>query len=558
MSPQTGYAVNPGWTRPSHVLVTLIALLVAACGGAGPTAFDTSSGSDTTTSTEPPTTPAQPTTTAATPAQPTTTTAADPTGTIEDVAPSTVKLITQGAPLDPFSSDDEIIGKIGSGFLIHPDGLVVSTFHSMAQYDTVTAYLFDSDEPVDGTIVAVSECNDLVLIDLAGDGYPFLEWRTEAYNPGLQVFSAGYPLNLDTDPLDADYTLTAGIVSTAGRTGADAWVAVDGVIEHDARIRGGSSGGPLIDERGDVVGVNFAGDDANDLNSAIAAPVASDIVARLAAGDVESIGIDGEAASDGTVGGVWVSGVRPNTPAEAVGLRPGDLITALDGENLSGDPSLQTFCDIVRSTDSPAGLDLVVLRTPTGEMLSGTLGGAILSVDPTLTNSAEPGNDRPGGSAPESSDSATYEFIADESGSVGVEIPVAWNERDGSRNLTFGPSLFASPDLEAFRTGWDVPGLIIELDPDGGIDDLDSTLDGLLSDNCTSLGRVDFATDDGAFVGRSETLDDCGGTETQLLNIAATRTDGRTLVRLQIQIVDGDDVVVAEHAVDTFDAALPD
>ena len=141
---------------------------------------------------------------------------------------------------------------------------------------------------------------------------------------------------------------------------------------------------------------------------------------------------------------------------------------------------------------------------------------------------------------------------------IGVEVPVTWDERDGSPNAAFGPSLFASPDLDGFQTTWDVPGLIIEFDPDGGIDDIDRVIEGVLVDQCTSLGRIDLETDDGAFVGRSETLGECGGTDTQLFNVAATRADGRTLVRLQIQMVDDDDVAAAERAVATFDAALPD
>jgi serine protease Do len=475
----------------------------------------------------------------------TTTTTAPPVGTVDDVAPATVKLITEGSPLEPFSTDAEQVGKIGSGFIVHSDGLVVATLHSMAQYDNVTAYLLDSDEPIDATVVGVSECNDLVLLDLAGDGYSALDWRTEPFNPGLKVFAAGYPLNLDTDPLDADYTLTAGIVNTAGRTASDVWVAVDGVIEHDARIRGGSSGGPLVDEQGDVVGVNFAGDDDNDINSAIAASVAADVVDRLMDGDVESIGIDGEAASDDTVGGVWVSGVRPGTPAESAGVQAGDLITSLGGEALGLDPTLQTYCDVLRSAGSADGLDLEVLRTATGEVLTGAFGGEALSVDPTAT-----GDD--------AADVDAYEFVADDSESIGVEIPASWDERDGSPNQRLGPNLAVSPDLDGFLTTWDVPGLILDLDPDRGIDDLDTALDDLLSDQCTSLGRVDFATDDGAFIGRSETLGECGGTTTQLLNIAATRPDGRSLVLLQIQVVDEADIVIAERAVATFDAALPD
>lgn len=546
---ETPHRIVFGWGG-----VALVALLAAACGGSDPAAVDTIDSSPSPDGTTSPSSVASTSSVAtSTSVAATATTVAQAGRTVEDVAPATVKLITEGAPLDPFSTGADLIEKIGSGFLVHSDGLVVTTYHSMAQYDGVTAYLFDSAEPIEGTVVAVSECNDLALIDLAGDGYPILDWRSEPFSPGLEVFSAGYPLNLDTDLLDADYTLTAGIVSTAGRTESDLWVAVDGVIEHDARIRGGSSGGPLVDERGDVVGVNFAGDDVNDLNYAIAVSVAADIVARLGEGDVDSIGIDGEAASDGAAAGVWVSGVRPDTLAAAAGLQQGDLITALGGEDLSGDPTLQTFCDVLRSTDTPVGLDLEVFRTPTGEVLTGTLGGATLVVDPASVDPAGSSDDESG-----DDDSGAYEFVADESESIGVEIPVAWDDRDGSPNPTFGPSLYASPDLEGFESTWDVPGLIIEFDPGGGTDDIGSTLDGLLAEECTSLGRADFATDDGAFVGRSEVLAECGGTGTRLFNFAGTRADGRTLVRLQIQMVDDDDVAIAERAVGTFDAVIPD
>jgi serine protease Do len=238
-----------------------------------------------------------------------------------------------------------------------------------------------------------------------------------------------------------------------------------------------------------------------------------------------------------------------------VGLQPGDLITALGDEDLGGDRSLQTFCDVLRSAGSPASLDLEVFRTTTGEFLTGTVGGSTLTVDPTRPGPTGTNDDGPdGGDVAE----VAYEFVADESESIGVQVPVTWDERDGSPNPAFGPSLFASPDLEGFQTTWNVPGLIVEFDPEGGVDDLDSVLDGLLDGECSSAGRIEFETDDGAFVGRSETLEGCGGTDTRLLNIAATRADGRTLVRLQIQMVDDDDVAAADRAVATFDAALPE
>jgi len=101
------------------------------------------------------------------------------------------------------------------------------------------------------------------IIDGEGEGYPYMEWYNGDIKPGLEVYTAGYPLG------DPEFTMTKGIVSKANANGETSWASVDGVIEHDARIRGGNSGGPLVTADGKVVGINFAGNETTDQNFAI-------------------------------------------------------------------------------------------------------------------------------------------------------------------------------------------------------------------------------------------------------------------------------------------------
>jgi serine protease Do len=80
-----------------------------------------------------------------------------------------------------------------------------------------------------------------------------MTWREGSVDVGLDVYAAGFPLG------DPEYTLTRGIVSKARADGDRAWTSVDYVLEHDANIQPGNSGGPLVDDEGHVVGVNYSG-----------------------------------------------------------------------------------------------------------------------------------------------------------------------------------------------------------------------------------------------------------------------------------------------------------
>ncbi len=112
--------------------------------------------------------------------------------------------------------------------------------------------------------------------------------------------------------------LTRGIVSKADVPQDDSWASLDHVIEHDARIRGGNSGGPLVADNGRVVGVNYAGDDELDYNYAIHRDEALAVIDDLKAGKpVLSLGINAQAMApeeDGTPNGIWVSSLQAGGP----------------------------------------------------------------------------------------------------------------------------------------------------------------------------------------------------------------------------------------------------
>ena len=96
----------------------------------------------------------------------------------------------------------------------------------------------ETDRVYSARVLGVSECSDLAVIYIEGDGFPFLQWYEDEIDVGLDVYAAGFPLG------DPEYTLTKGIISKARTSGETDWASVDAVVEHDATINPGNSGGP--------------------------------------------------------------------------------------------------------------------------------------------------------------------------------------------------------------------------------------------------------------------------------------------------------------------------
>ncbi|MBK5108790.1 MAG: trypsin-like peptidase domain-containing protein, partial [Anaerolineales bacterium] len=205
---------------------------------------------------------------------------------LDEVKNAVIQIEAEGTFVNPDLSVSYNDAGYGSGFIIDPSGLAVTNNHVVTGAALLNVWIGgDTTKSYNAKVVAVSECSDLALIDLEGEGYQYLDWHEGPINVGLEVYSAGYPLG------EPQFTLTRGIVSKEETGGETYWASVDYVIEHDATINPGNSGGPLLDADGKVVGVNYRVRET-DQYFAIGRDLAVDILDDLENGqDVESLGI---------------------------------------------------------------------------------------------------------------------------------------------------------------------------------------------------------------------------------------------------------------------------
>ena len=125
----------------------------------------------------------------------------------------------------------------GTGFIIDGSGLAVTNNHVVAGAATLQVFVNGDDKPRNARVVGRSECDDLAVIDIAGEGYPFFVWSTAAVAPGDPVHAAGFAAG------DTSFALTDGTVSSVSSL-ATTWSATDDVIKHDAETAARRVGRP--------------------------------------------------------------------------------------------------------------------------------------------------------------------------------------------------------------------------------------------------------------------------------------------------------------------------
>ncbi len=530
------------------IVLSVLALVAGACGGGGSSPFEAGTSS---TSASPVSSTQAPKVTKA----PTTTAASNTATDITSAAASVVKIAMEGTYVDPQVGTMANVGGWGSGFIISPDGLVVTNNHVVTGAALLRVHMPGEAKPVNARILGVSECFDLAVVQLDGGDYPYLDFHEGDVAAGLDVFAAGYPGSDATTVEDADYTVTRGIVSSTEADGESTWSSVDRVLEHDARIRPGNSGGPLLDDQGRVVGINYAGIESSAQNYAIAAADSRDTIDALKSGqNVLSIGVNGEAVSDSAVNGIWVSSVASGSPADTAGIKPGDIITTIEGIDVATDGTMNDYCDVLRTHGADATLTVDVLRFDTSETLHGQINGTPLEVTSSFAGDFQ--GDVGQGTGDNSGAYSDFATVSDDSDQIFVDVPVEWSDTDGTYNDTFGPSIWAAPDLQAFATGWDTPGIKVEAATGLGAADIGSTLDEIdYSNVCTDGGRSDY--DDGVYQGTTQFWDNCGDSGSSTIVLAAIPIDGGNfLVRVEILAVTTADLDAADRALGTFYANM--
>lgn len=235
----------------------------------------------------------------------------------------------------------------GTGVVLTADGEIVTNAHVVAGATEVDVRLAGESEPRRGAVVAVDESNDLALVRIDADGLtPAVFAAPGDVRVGDDVVAVGFALDLDGDP-----SVTRGVVSALDRTLATSTGALNGLVQTDAAISSGNSGGPLVDAFGRVVGINTAvayGDvdtAANSVGFAIGVAELLPEIAALrdaAAGTPLAhgyLGVGVEPRRDGGRGALVVQ-VEAGSPADVAELAPGDVVLAVNGAVIIGDTDL--------------------------------------------------------------------------------------------------------------------------------------------------------------------------------------------------------------------------
>jgi S1-C subfamily serine protease len=228
----------------------------------------------------------------------------------------------------------------GSGFFLSPDGYALTNSHVVRGATEIHAHLADGRR-LQADLVGDDPHTDLAVVRVSSEPLPHLEFAdSDRLRPGQIAIALGSPMGFQQ-------TVTAGIVSGLGRSlQAQTGRMIDNVIQTDAALNPGNSGGPLLDSGARVIGVNTAIiRPAQGICFAIASNLARWVAAWLIKdGRIRRshLGVGGQTAPllrtlvrhlrlPGETG-VQVVRVEPGSPAEAAGLREGDIIIALDAK----------------------------------------------------------------------------------------------------------------------------------------------------------------------------------------------------------------------------------
>lgn len=473
----------------------------------------------------------------------------------DDVQSATIQIEAVGTFVSPEEGGYEAAGR-GSGFLISDDGLAVTNNHVVVGAGTLKVWRGgDTSETLNAKVLGSSECLDLAVIQLEKDDYPHFDWRKGKIPTATDVYAAGFPLG------DPEFTMTRGIVSKADTAMDTPWASLSHVIEHDARIRAGNSGGPLVDDAGKLVGVNYAGNDQHDQNLAIHRDEVQGVIDQLIDGEnVMSLGINGTAlmTEEGEGLGIWVNSVASGSAADKAGIAAGDLLTKMEGVSLGVDGTMADYCSVLETHGTDATLSVELFRSGEGIYYAGQVNGdAVEAVSVAQEAGATDGGAQ--------SADTEYTTVVDDTESVAVDVPAHWSGVDTS--VWTDPAggewahIDASPDIAAFQSAdsWSTPGISVMAAPAATAtyapeEWLSMAAQQLTQSGCTQASEDVYS--DGLHDGAYTYWTGCGEAGAQYLMLSAYSADGSYVIALAVQSVTEEDLATIDRVLGSFIASF--
>ncbi len=277
---------------------------------------------------------------------------------------------------DPQAPREEAQEASGTGFIVSKDGYILTNNHVVADADKVTVTLLDK-RTFEAKVIGRDSTTDVAVIKVDANNLPVATLGDDNLaRVGQWVVAIGNPLGLD-------FTVTAGIISAKGRPlpgllGRENRYAITDYIQTDAAINPGNSGGPLVNIRGEVVGINSAIASSTGFYAgygfaipvSLAKQVMNDLIAYgkvrravIGVAIIDATGNDAKAAGLSEVTGVLVQTFSfdpvEDSPAKRAGIEPGDVIISADGKPTDRVSTLQR---IVRSHKPGETIPFEVMR----------------------------------------------------------------------------------------------------------------------------------------------------------------------------------------------------
>ena len=313
-------------------------------------------------------------------------------GGLDASLPAVVQVTTLGQSRGPVSGDEPKPSQGGSGVILDAArGIIVTNHHVIENGQKYTVDLLDG-RLFDAVLIGSDKATDIAVLKIEGTGLSQVQVvDSDTLRTGDLAFAVGYPMGLDQ-------TLTMGVISGLNRSGVGD--AIEDYIQTDAAVNQGNSGGPLLDSRGRLIGINTAilsggiGGGNDGIAFAVPTRIMNFVVSQLVANGAVKRGQIGVALGSLTaerarelkmniVRGAVVYDVMPGSAAEQAGLRVGDIITEIQDRRVTGAASVLSSIGIT----SPGS------RVPITYLRQGREAQAELTVQPQLDGGVQVGRE---------------------------------------------------------------------------------------------------------------------------------------------------------------------